>query len=443
MSGKPVLSDPEPPERPGPVTGGEPAEGLQPEVLRAMSGGDEETAVISAVRRVFAPHLWRAGGRRFWEHWRATLRRLRPLGAVSVGNRIRVHSDGDEVYQRMWAAMSAAREHILLDTYLLEPDPVGRRTLQELREARARGVRVELILDAYGSSELEEETLEELRAEGIGVLAYNPILRFATKLSRLVRNHHKILVCDRRVAFCGGMNISCDYAGEELGNSLFRDTHLSIEGPCALDLLQISLELLGETTMRSRELPDSSEEQEGALVQILESNIARERRAIQRALRWTIRGSQERCYITTPYFVPPYLLTRNLIAAARRGVDVRILTAGRSDVPVVTMASRHLYGRLLRGGVRIFEMTERTLHAKTATIDGVYGMVGSFNLDRWSYRRNLEVTVGVLDRRTVEELEGQFEEDLELSREVKLETWSRRTLWERIRDGLAYQVMRI
>ena len=107
------------------------------------------------------------------------------------------------------------------------------------------------------------------------------------------------------------------------------------------------------------------------------------------------------------------------------------------------MASNHLYGRLLRGGVRIYEMTERVLHAKTMTLDGVYGMVGSFNLDRWSYRRNLEVTAGVLDRRMAHELEAQFLEDLEISREVKLEDWSQRSLVERGLNWLAYQAMRI
>ncbi len=410
----------------------------------------EETAVTAAVRRVFAPHLWRTGGRKFWETWRATLRRLRPLGALSLGNRITVLSDGDEVFERMWRAMAGSETCILLDTYNLEPDEVGRRTLSELSAAARRGVRVQLIVDAFGSSNLSEETIDGLRALGILVLAYNPILRWslAGRVSRLVRNHRKILVVDGEHAFCGGMNISADYAGARFGNGRFRDTHLSIEGPCARDLDAISQELfdehgLGHHAHFGTPLPAIPDEQGGSLVQILESNIRRHRRAIQRALRLTIRGSQERCYITTPYFVPPRLLMRNLIAAAERGVDVRVLTAGVSDVRTVHSASQHLYGRLLRAGVRIFEMHGKTLHAKTATIDGVYATVGSFNLDRWSYGRNLEVIVGVLDRKMACKLEGQFEADLEVSREVRLETWSRRSLFLRVRHWVAYQLMRL
>ena len=122
---------------------------------------------------------------------------------------------------------------------------------------------------------------------------------------------------------------------------------------------------------------------------------------------------------------------------------MRVLTAGVSDVPLVRLASRHLYGRLLRAGVRIFEMGERVLHAKTVTVDGVYGSVGSFNLDYWSDRRNLEVNVCFLDRSTAGEIEQAFERDLSSSEEVTLARWERRTWFQRCMHWLAYQLMRI
>jgi cardiolipin synthase A/B len=119
------------------------------------------------------------------------------------------------------------------------------------------------------------------------------------------------------------------------------------------------------------------------------------------------------------------------------------LTAGISDVPIAAIAARHLYGRLLRGGVKIFEMTKRTLHSKTATIDGIYASVGSFNLDRWSFARNLEVNVAVLDGDVALALEHQFEKDLELSREVKLEEHNARGWVDRVVGWIAYQLMRL
>ena len=153
--------------------------------------------------------------------------------------------------------------------------------------------------------------------------------------------------------------------------------------------------------------------------------------------------AQRRCFLTSPYFVPPHRLMRYIREAAERGVDVRILTAGLSDVPLVRWASQHLYGRLLRSGVRIYEMVGRNLHAKTTTIDHVYSSVGSFNLDHWSFRRNLEVNVSVLDPGMAAEVEGRFREDLESSREVLLAQSERRSWLRRAVHWLAYQAMRV
>ncbi|MEQ1893328.1 MAG: phospholipase D-like domain-containing protein, partial [Planctomycetota bacterium] len=180
-----------------------------------------------------------------------------------------------------------------------------------------------------------------------------------------------------------------------------------------------------------------------SLVLVHEAHARRARRSIQRALRMTLARALERVTLTSPYFVPPARLVRALLHARRRGVEVRILTAGRSDVPLVRLASQHLYGRLLRRGIRIFELEQRTLHAKIATIDGVYATVGSFNLDYWSDRRNLEVAVGLLDPAATAELERQFELDLTGAREVTLSTWERRTLLERLLGFGAYQLLRI
>ena len=124
-------------------------------------------------------------------------------------------------------------------------------------------------------------------------------------------------------------------------------------------------------------------------------------------------------------------------------MEVKILTAGRSDVRLVRLASQHLYGRLLAAGVRVFELDARVLHAKTMAVDGVYAAVGSFNLDHWSDRRNLEVNVSFLDERTAAEIEAQFERDVEGAREVMLARWKGRTWGQRVLHWAAYQLMRI
>lgn len=399
--------------------------------------------IEDAVRAVFAPHLHKPGGGRFWHRWRGTLRLLRPLGRVSLGNEIEVFGDGDATYDAIWAELAAARRRVLVSTYILEPDDVGRRTMGELVRAAQRGCQVVLVYDSFGSPRIGQLAAELTQAGG-KTLEYNPMLRLSSRLSRLVRNHQKIIVVDDRVAFCGGMNISVDYAGKRYGSNLFRDTQLRLRGPGAQDLGVLVEHLIHElgipagiTAAPPKPLPD------GALVQILESNVRRQRQAIQNALRISVRRAVARCYLTSPYFVPPRHVLRDLQRAAARGVDVRVLTAGKSDVPAVNLASQHLYGRLLRSGVRVFEMQERVLHAKTVAIDGVYGSVGSFNLDHWSYRRNLEVNVSFLDAKVVREIEQDFQEDLTRAREVDYAKWTRRTIWQRAIHWIAYQLMRL
>jgi cardiolipin synthase len=136
-------------------------------------------------------------------------------------------------------------------------------------------------------------------------------------------------------------------------------------------------------------------------------------------------------------------LIRALNRAAERGVDVRVLTAGDCDVPIVALAARHIYGRLLRHGVRIYELYDTTLHAKTITIDSVYSTVGSFNLDTWSFNRNLEVNVAMLDPAIAESLQNLFVENIAKSQEVTLDGWSKRSWLTKFQHWLAYQILRI
>jgi len=412
---------------------------------------DTGEEIRAAVRRVFAPHLIgpEAPGKNLWQTWRATLRSLLPLGAVSMGNHVRVLSDGDEVYRRMWRAIEEAQWEVLMSTYILQPDSVGLRTLQRLSQAARRGCRVTLVFDDYGSSSLQPDELHELRSAGGHVHVFNPVWRWSRPLAFWVRNHQKILVVDNQIGFAGGMNVGCAYAGDELGSNLFRDTHLVLEGPCVPTLARMVLGAMEDDEVRrarSAEVlarPDPAPREDGCLVQILESNLRRHQRAIQRALRTTIRHSVNRCYLCSAYFVPPWRLRRTIKRAARRGVDVRILTAGISDVPAVRMASQHLYGDLLRAGVRIFELQNKALHAKTMTVDGVYAAVGSFNLDYFSDRRNMEVNVSFLDVEMAGEVEAQFHEDLEHAREIKHSEWRRRTIWQRLLHRIAYLLLSI
>jgi len=432
------------------------------------AGRGPSESISTAIRRVFAPHLApKTGGTgvpggpgeiggdgaraegglgKLARRWRATLHRLAPLGHISVGNRARVVVDGDAAFEEMWAAIAAARERIVLDVYEFADDPIGRRTLSELVDAARRGCDVLVVVDDFGSFELPGGFFSELVAAGGRTRRWNPLLRFP--FPSRVRDHRKLLVVDGRRAFCSGRNVTADYAGEGHGNGRFRDTTLVLEGPCASDLERVVVPDApppGDAPERGTPPTQDAASEEapaGVLVQVLESNRPRARRGIQRALRVTLGRATSHAYLTSPYLIPPPRLLRSLVRASRRGVDVRILSAGRSDVPLARFASRHLLGRLLGAGVRVFELHERTLHAKTISVDGVWGAVGSFNLDPPS-DRNLELTVAVLDGTVAGRLETDFLSDLEGAEELRFEDWRARSLGERLGHWLAYRLARL
>lgn len=166
---------------------------------------------------------------------------------------------------------------------------------------------------------------------------------------------------------------------------------------------------------------------------------------IQQAMRLTIESAKQTCYIANAYFLPPRKLRNAIATAATNGVDVRLLMAGegQADVPIVRWGSQHIYAYFLRQGVRIYELQSQTLHSKLVTIDHVYSSIGSFNFDRWSNSRNLEVNMSILDPIVSKEVERQFLEDLKNAKEITLNCLKKRPWFEKIFHWFAYHVSRL
>lgn len=384
----------------------------------------------------------RRGGASLARHWERTARSLLSLGGVSTGNRVTIHYDGDDRLDDMWQAIAKARRFVWLETYIIEPDRVGLRTIEELTRAAERGCRVILLYDSIGSAKLPQSVLQPLRDAGGAVRAFNPFWTWRRRLPLLRRDHRKILIVDGDVGFTGGMNVSEDYAGKRYGNSGFQDCHLRLEGPGVRDLARVLASSWQGAAHERLPLPPRGPEAGPTYVQALSSAGMQGRRAIQRSIRVTVRNAVRRCRITTPYFVPPQRLLRAMIHASKRGADVRLMTAGKCDVPIVRLAAQHIYGRLLKEGIRIWEYDACALHAKTIAIDGVYCTVGSFNLDQWSHKRNLEVNVGMLDPEVTKIIEDRFEKDVQCSTEVTLETLAHRRWWQKLIHWAAYELLR-
>ena len=365
---------------------------------------------------------------------------------------MRLLRNGSAAYPEMLAAIASAEQQILLEMYWFGSDVIGRKFAAALVEAAQRGVEVSIIFDAVGSVGASDDMFEELERAGAHVIEFNPIAPWKRRfrLSRLSRrDHRKILVVDGKTGFTGGINIADYWLPLDDGGAGWRDDMVRIDGPAVAGLSDCFA--LVWARLRGRPLrltdalarppaPESSRRSRSPAIRVLGQRFLRTQRQISRAYLHYVRRAERRVFIANSYFVPDRRVLRALALAARRGVDVRIIVPGQSDVDIVRHASRAVWGRLLRAGVRIFEWDESVLHAKTAVIDGLWSTIGTFNFDYMSLRMNLEVNVSVLDASFASRLEASFLEDFELCREVSLVDFRFRPLGQRLLEWIAYRL---
>lgn len=363
-------------------------------------------------------------------------------GDGSHGNRLTLYSDGDEAFRVMHRAILNARERVWLETYILEPDEVGLAVMEALTDAARRGCDVILLYDRWGSPKVRTRHTAPIREAGGRVAVFNPLLPFR-KIGRQIgtllhRDHRKILIADS-IGFCGGYNVSAEYGGP--GPEVFYDLLLRVEGPEVRALAGVLLESYHDATGEHCALPPPVPpvHANGAFAQALALDAREDEQGLNRAVRQALREAEKRCYLITPYFVPPPWFIEELGATSERGVDVRVLTAGRSDVPAMRVAGRHIYGPLLQRGVRIYEMQHPLLHAKALTLDGVDSIVGSYNVDQYGSRHNQEVGLATEDPGLAADLEREFKACLTRSREVDYAWWNARPPLARLAQWLLYQ----
>ena len=350
--------------------------------------------------------------------------------ASSAPESVELLDGGEQAYPRMLLAIARAQRDVHLEVYAFAPLGIGIRFVEALGEAAKRGVAVQVLIDGWGSAWGGRTIAAALRKAGCSVGIHNRLLAFF--IGRFGRNHRKILLVDDEVAFLGGINIGDENLaeGKRLG---WADLALEIRGPQCVRL--------GQMIRREPRRPvDSS-------LSIHLCGLGGGWRLRRRYLK-AFAGARQRIYIAHGYFLPDLGVVRTIAAAARRGVQVRLLLAGRSDVPFARAASRSLYRRLLAAGVAIHEWSDSVLHAKVATVDGRRLLVGSFNLDPFSLA-NLEALVEVADPRVIEQGEAWIQDHFVRSREmtsVDASSWLRRWLLDplgRIVARLADAVSRV
>ncbi len=362
----------------------------------------------------------------------------------------------------MLAAIAGARESIDFETYIFATDRTGTLFRGALIDAARRGVQVRFLYDAVGSWSIDAEFRRPMLEAGIDVAVYHPmwLTRPIWLLNR--RDHRKIMIVDRKISFTGGVNVSDDNL-PTAAHGGWRDTHVEVVGaaaaarfstlflggwrrahhfpgdggrPTRWPLVQRQRARRDERRQRRREVPQPPVQ--GVLVRILGNRTVQYRHRIRRAYLHAIDRAERYVLIENAYFIPSHVVLRALARAVKRGVEVAVLIARHSDVPAVGWASRALYERLVADGVRVYEWPEGMMHSKTAVIDEMWSIVGSYNLDGRSLWHNLEVVVEIVDAEFARQLRRQTVDDLARSEALDLATHRRRGLSARLVERAAY-----
>ncbi len=358
---------------------------------------------------------------------------LRPV----EGNAADLLRDGMEVFPRMLEALDGAASSISIEMYRFASDGIGSRFARSLAEAVRRGAQVRVLVDAAGCRDTPRTFFGWMRSRGIEVRGVNPLRHFLRRgLATGWRDHRKMVLVDRRIAFVGGVNVCRDGADLREGGCGWRDAAVRLRGPLVAQLSDsFERSWQAEARVRPRIAPPCEAAAPAGSVAafVLESPPAGGRR-FGSALRHAIRRARGKVWIASPYFLPPRSLRRELRRAVRRGVDVRVLVPARSDCPFVLWASQRSYASLLRAGIRLFEWTASMMHAKVALVDGLWSTTGSHNLDPLSFFRNRELSVTLLGRPAGEPFERMLEADFSRSRELEGRAWRLRGALRRVAE---------
>jgi cardiolipin synthase len=365
--------------------------------------------------------------------------------ALVAGNAVKLLRNGAEAFPAWLAAIDAATRRVSLEMYIFSDDTIGRRFAEALSRAAQRGVEVRLLYDFVGCRETPAAFFQRMRGFGVHVVGYHKYRFWRPRLWSLIRrNHRKTLVCDGRLAFTGGINISNEWLSQTEGGGGWLDAAVAVEGPAVTAIEATFLRTWNRRAPKRMRLdPDRlvPPEAAGAVsLAVISNGELRDRFVIRRAVLHAIRGSQRRVLVANPYFVPDPGVLRALQGAAERGVDVRLLVPLASDSRVLDFATRAVFPQLLPRA-RIFR-SPIVAHTKAVVVDDLFVSIGSYNFDHRSLAYNLELVVDIVDAVAANETAEMLLSDMAASEELTAEAFARRGWIVRLIERLAYAFRR-
>ena len=360
------------------------------------------------------------------------------LGAQATGgNRYDVLINGDQIFPSMLAAIADARHRISFESYIYEKGVVGAEFTDALEAAAKRGIKVNVIVDALGSTSMPKEWTQRLEAAGVSIGTFGSLKWYAPRAVNN-RTHRKILIVDGCVGFTGGVGLADHWLGHAQDKGHWRDMMVRIEGPAARLMEGAFDENLIETHRPVLPIVDPPPDippspRDSAMV--LRSSPAGGSSDLKRLYLLSLAAARRTVDICSPYFITDPSSQWAFAQAVKRGVRVRVLVEGdMTDAKPVKYASRAAYEHLLQEGIAIYEYAPTMMHAKAMMVDGVWSVFGSANFDNRSLETNDEMNVAVSDPDLAARLIQEFERDLRSSKKLEYDEWRRRSPLQKARE---------
>ena len=362
---------------------------------------------------------------------------------LAAGNKVDLLLNGEVKFPEVIKTLKNAKNHIHIEYYIIRNDKIGNQIAEVLKEKAEQGVKVRFIYDDYGSKDIRNSFVNELKKSGVEVFPFYKIkwLLLANRIN--YRNHRKIIVVDGKVGFVGGVNISDNYVNPNK-NRYWRDTHIKVEGPAVLNLQRVFLADWNFCATQELKVTEDlfpiyeqlKSQEHDQLVQVISSGPDSDHPYIMYAMIQAILLAKKEILITTPYFVPDLSFINAIKIARLSNVDIKVLVPGKSDSKLVNATSCSYYGELLRLGVEVYRYQKGFVHAKTMVCDHLVSTVGTTNLDHRSFDLNFEINAFIYDEAFSQELRTAFFNDLKDAKKLVLESWEKRPIHIRFIERL-------
>jgi len=343
----------------------------------------------------------------------------------------KLYAANEEAWYAMLTDCARAEKSIVLEQFIFSNDELGQKLLNVCAERAKAGVRVRFLWDAAGSFTIFGTGIaEDLQSKGIELLFWKTLVPSYFKVPNIrswfLRNHRRTLVIDEKIGYTGSISVK-----DNMKN--WRDTNVRVEGPVAREMANAFERMwarASKTKLPHRKFARDPE------FRYVTNYPAPGRRHLYAEVVKALEGARHYIYITTPYFVPTHRLLRAIRAAARRGVDVRLIIPEKSDhYPALDLGARSFFSTLLDSGVRIFLYPNKAgaiIHSKTVIVDGTWATAGSLNLDNASLLYNFEANLIIENTSCIEELSAHFVRDMSSCKEVSVPEWKSRFFIEKI-----------